>query len=121
MYPAIQQFEEGLLTPRESLRTLNGARFDRDEHSGTLRIGRTTLFAEVQCTFQGGRYLLCCPLSPLALRLAETSARRLKYRRADLSKPAQGRFPAHYPFRLLPFRSLTRQQVLGPFRGLCQQ
>ena len=83
MYPAIQQFEEGLLTPRESLRTLNGARFDRDEHSGTLRIGRTTLFAEVQCTFQGGRYLLCCPLSPLALRLAETSARRLKYRRAE--------------------------------------
>lgn len=83
MYPAIQQFEQGLLTPRQSLRTLSEARFDRDETSGVLRIERTTLFAEVQCTIGGRPHLLCCPLSALAQRLAETSAQRLKYRRAE--------------------------------------
>lgn len=87
MFPAIQQFEEGLLAPRESLHTLCEARFDRSEETGVLRIGRTTLFAEIQCTFEGGRYLLCCPLSTLAQRLAETSAQRLKYRRAGFLLP----------------------------------
>lgn len=86
MFPTIHYFLEGLLSPRTSLRTLGEARFDQDE-TGALRLGRTTLFAEAQCMLGDRRYLLLCPLSPLAHRLAETAAQRLKYHPAEFLLP----------------------------------
>jgi len=86
MYPTIHRFLEGLLSPRTSLRTLDGARFDEDA-AGALRIERTTLFAEAFGTLGRRRLLLLCPLSPLAHRLAETTANRLKYRPAEFLLP----------------------------------
>ncbi len=88
MFPTIHHFLEGLLTPRTSLRTLGEARFDQDEQ-GALRLSRTTLFTEVQCTLDDRRCLLLCPLSPLAHRLAETTAQRLKYHPAEFLLPWQ--------------------------------
>lgn len=88
MNPTIHHFLEGLLSPEKSLRSLGGARFDQDE-TGALQLGRTTLFAEVGCTLGDRRYLLLCPLSPLAHRLAETTAQKLKYFPADFLLPWQ--------------------------------
>ena len=82
---------EGLLSPRTSLRTLSEARFAQDG-TGALLLERTTLFAEAQCTLGDRRLRLFCPLSPLAHRLAETTAQRLKYHPAEF---------------LLPWRMLT--------------
>ena len=73
MFPTIHRFMEGLLSPRTSLRTLSEARFAQDG-TGALLLERTTLFAEAQCTLGDRRLRLFCPLSPLAHRLAETTA-----------------------------------------------
>lgn len=86
MFPTIHQFMEGLLRPRTSLRTLGGARFAQDE-AGAPLLDRTTLFAEAQCTLDGRRLLLLSPLSPLAHRLAEATAQRLKYPPAEFLLP----------------------------------
>ncbi len=86
MYPTIHHFREGLLAPRTSLRTLADACFDADA-AGAPRLDRTTLFAEARCTLGGHRYLLLCPLSPLAHRLAEATAQRLKYHPAEFLLP----------------------------------
>lgn len=86
MFPSIHHFLEGLLTPRTSLHTLGEARFEVDG-AGMPRIDRTTLFAEAQCTLDGRRFLLLCPLSPLAHRLAEATAQRLKYHPAEFLLP----------------------------------
>ena len=75
MFPTIHRFMEGLLSPRTSLRTLSDARFAQDG-TGALLLERTTLFAEAQCTLGDRRLRLFCPLSPLAHRLAETTAPR---------------------------------------------
>lgn len=101
MYPAIHHFLEGLLSPRASLRTLGGAQFDQDE-TGAVRLGRTTLFAEAQCTLGESRYLLLCPLSPLAHRMAESAAQRLKY------------LPAEF---LLPWRMLREELTYADAAG----
>ncbi len=77
---------EGLLSPRTSLRTLSEARFAQDG-TGALLLERTTLFAEAQCTLGDRRLRLFCPLSPLAHRLAETTAQRLKYHPAEFLLP----------------------------------
>ena len=74
---------EGLLSPRTSLRTLSEARFAQDG-TGALLLERTTLFAEAQCTLGDRRLRL---FSPLAHRLAETTAQRLKYHPAEFLLP----------------------------------
>ena len=86
MFPTIHRFMEGLLSPRTSLRTLSEARFAQDG-TGALLLERTTLFAEAQCTLGDRRLRLFCPLSPLAHRLAETTAQRLKYHPAEFLLP----------------------------------
>lgn len=86
MYPTIHHFLEALLTPRKTFRTFGEARFEQDEN-GMPRIGRTTLFAETRCTLGDRRHLLLVPLSPLAHRLGETSARQLKYRSEEFLLP----------------------------------
>ena len=86
MFPTIHRFMEELLSPRTSLRTLSEARFAQDG-TGALLLERTTLFAEAQCTLGDRRLRLFCPLSPLAHRLAETTAQRLKYHPAEFLLP----------------------------------
>ena len=86
MFPTIHRFMEGLLSPRTSLRTLSEARFAQDG-TGALLLERTTLFAEAQGTLGDRRLRLFCPLSPLAHRLAETPAQRLKYHPAAFLRP----------------------------------
>ena len=77
---------EELLSPRTSLRTLSEARFAQDG-TGALLLERTTLFAEAQCTLGDRRLRLFCPLSPLAHRLAETTAQRRKHHPAESLLP----------------------------------
>ena len=76
----------GAARARTSLRTLSEARFAQDG-TGALLLERTTLFAEAQCTLGDRRLRLFCPLSPLAHRLAETTAQRLKYHPAEFLLP----------------------------------
>lgn len=52
-----------------------------------MLLERTTLFVEAQCTLGDRRLRLFCPLSPLAHRLAETTAQRLKYHPAEFLLP----------------------------------
>ena len=112
MFPTIHRFMEGLLSPRTSLRTLSEARFAQDG-TGALLLERTTLFAEAQCTLGDRRLRLFCPLSPLAHRLAETTAQRLKYHPAEFLLPwrmLRGEFTYTWSRRNFPPKASRSQR-----------
>lgn len=88
MIPTIYNYKEALQTPSTSLSRLRTADVSVDA-GGEIIISRTALFVEFRIVWQGARYLLGCPLSPISIQRAEegqgnlngiTSERILPYR-----------------------------------------
>lgn len=86
MTPTIRDFLEALALPHASFATL-GALEPRLGSDGTPVVCRRTRFAEAEVTLDGGRYLLCCPITPEALPAAERTAHRMKHLRSDFLTP----------------------------------
>ncbi len=66
MIPTLDQLFVSLETPDLSLATLSGCQLVRDA-AGSVVMERSSRFAEVRIVWQGGEYLLCCPLWPTAI------------------------------------------------------
>lgn len=80
--PTIYSFIQALLSPADHFTTLRGARIDTDT-AGHPLLNRTSRFAEAGIEWQGGRWLVCMPLTPAAVPEIERIAACLHTLRSE--------------------------------------
>ncbi|MEG0789421.1 MAG: WG repeat-containing protein [Alistipes sp.] len=84
MIPTLYGYSEALQAPERTLATLKHVRVVYNDN-GLPRLHRLGLFAEAQIDWNNGRWLLCAPLSSLAICHVERVLAQLKQQNSEIA------------------------------------